>query len=96
MKIDSVDFGILFTMYHWAPTMTELRTDRPERVYRLSRAGFCRCDRPGDHPGQPRCWALLPRGTRLVEKVDAEQGQAWRDRGWHTEWKRPKLAALCC
>lgn len=88
MRIDSMDFGILLQMYQWAPTMIELDTDTPKRVYRLSRAGLCRCDTPGMHPGQPRCWSLLPLGTSLVERIDAEQGQAWRKRGWAYEWSK--------
>ena len=87
MIIDSRDFGLLLGMYDDAPTMTELGRNNSQRVYRLSRANLCRCDKPGDHPGQPRCWSLDPAGTHLVEAVDAEYGSLWRQRGWQIDWK---------
>lgn len=85
MRIDSKDFAILMQMYFTRPTTYEMGSSRDtkRRIYRLSRNELCSCDGP-DRP--PRRWALSLQGTAFVERIDAEQGQAWRDANWHTEW----------
>ena len=85
MKLTSIDFGLLVTMYFYAPTIDELGKQNKECVYRLSRAQFCMCDTPGQHPGQPRCWSLTQSGQALVDHIDQTQGQAWRDPQWSIE-----------
>lgn len=82
MKIDSSDVNLIIQMYQWAPTITELGTNNRKRLYRLCRAGLCRCDHPGQHPFQPICWSLLPAGTALMDKIDAEYGQQWKSPRW--------------
>jgi hypothetical protein len=89
MIIDRSDFGLLLGMYDDAPTMYELGHNNKKRVYRLSRAGLCMCDKPSIHPGQPRCWSLTPTGTSLVETVDEEYGNLWRLRGWEIRYSAP-------
>lgn len=86
MKIDSTDFGILIQMYQWAPTMCEELGDKRQRVYRLSKAGLCRCDLPGQHPGEPRCWSLTQPGQALIDHIDGEYADSWRARGWSFEF----------
>lgn len=82
MKLTSLDFGLLIAMYFYAPTIDELGPQNKRQVYRLSRAQLCMCDKPGQHPGQPRCWSLTQSGQALVDHIDQAQGQAWRDPQW--------------
>jgi hypothetical protein len=81
LKMDKHDVELLRIMYGYAPTFDEIfgwkkdrarwqKNDIRAKLYRLSKNRLCACDKPGMHPGQPRCWSLSPRGEFVVESVD--------------------------